>query len=205
MRSSVFVLLFVAALPAFVVTACGDKKIPDVVDAGAPAPSGDLDSGSTTRDAAPAYSVAMPDRPVPKSAPTVGIYAPLETQQKAISYMAAMAAPHPDDPFVDDDYVKSFAAKMKPIITSMDKGSASDKQKLEGTNIIGGGRRVDLLFALGCEAETPAHAVGGAGITLGTLHDHGVLVVACHDSRAQCLQSTRDPTDILCTVAPRHK
>jgi hypothetical protein len=188
MRSSVLVLLFVAAIPASIVIACDDKKIPDSVDTGA------IDA-----------SFPMPDRPVPKSSPTVGIYAPLETQQKAISYMAAMAAPHPDDPFVDDDYVKSFAAKMKPIITGMDKGSASDKQKLERVDIIGGGRRVDLLFALGCEAETPEHAVGGAGITLGTLHDHGVLVVACHDARAQCLQSTRDTTDILCTVAPRHK
>lgn len=204
MRSALKILIVSALAPMVIVVACDDKKIPDVIDTGAPVASAVLDAGST-QDAAIAYSVAMPDRPVPKSAPTVGIYAPLETQQKAISYMAAMAAPHPDDPFVDDDYVKSFAAKMKPIITGMDKGSASEKQKLEGTNIIGGGRRIDLLFALGCEAETPAHAVGGAGITLGTLHDHGVLVVACHDARAQCLQSTRDTTDILCTVAPRHK
>jgi hypothetical protein len=205
MRSSVLVLLFVAAVPASIVIACDDKKIPDVLDTGAPVASSDLDAGNATRDAAIDASFPMPDRPVPKSSPTVGIYAPLETQQKAISYMAAMAAPHPDDPFVDDDYVKSFAAKMKPIITGMDKGSAGDKQKLERVDVIGGGRRVDLLFALGCEAETPAHAVGGAGITLGTLHDHGVLVVACHDARAQCLQSTRDTTDVLCTVAPRHK
>ncbi len=203
MRSSVLLLLFVAAVPASIVIACDDKKIPVVVDSGASTSPADLDAGA--RDAAITFDASMPDRPVPKSSPTVGTYAPLETQQKAISYMAAMAAPHPDDPFVDDDYVKSFAAKMKPIIAGMDKGSGADKAKLERVDIIGGGRRVDLLFALGCEAETPGHAVGGAGITLGTLHDHGVLVVACHDARAQCLQSTRDTTDILCTVAPRHK
>jgi hypothetical protein len=203
MRSSVLILLFVAAVPASIVVACDDKKIPDVLDTGAPLAS-NLDAGSA-RDAAITFDASMPERPVPKSSPTVGIYAPLETQQKAISYMAAMAAPHPDDPFVDDDYVKSFAEKMKPVIAGMDKGSGADKAKLERIDIIGGGRRVDLLFALGCEAETPGHAVGGAGITLGTLHDHGVLVVACHDARAQCLQSTRDTTDILCTVAPRHK
>ncbi|MEO7110688.1 MAG: hypothetical protein ABI183_09640 [Polyangiaceae bacterium] len=204
MRSSILVLLFVAAVPASIVIACDDKKNPDVLDTGAPLASS-LDAGNTTRDAAITFDASMPERPVPKSSPTVGIYAPLETQQKAISYMAAMAAPHSDDPFVDDDYVKSFAAKMKPVIASMDKGSGAEKAKLERIDIIGGGRRVDLLFALGCEAETPGHAVGGAGITLSTLHDHGVLVVACHDARAQCLQSTRDTTDILCTVAPRHK
>ena len=204
MRSSLRTLVFVALAPVVIVLACDDKKRPDVVaDAGA---TTDVDAGAA-RDAAVIYdaSFPMPDRPFPKSSPTVGIYAPLETQQKAISYMAAMAAPHPDDPFVDDDYVKSFAVKMKPIIAGMDKGSGGDKARLERVDIIGGGRRVDLLFALGCEAETPGHAVGGAGITLGTLHDHGVLVVACHDARAQCLQSTRDQTDILCTVAPRHK
>jgi len=34
---------------------------------------------------------------------------------------------------------------------------------------------------------------------------HGVLVIRCNDARVQCLQSTRDPEDVLCTTAPRHK
>ena len=59
-------------------------------------------------------------------------------------------------------------------------------------------------LALAWAGPAPAHAVGSTGLTLGTLHDHGVLVVACHDSKAQCLQSTRDTTDILCTQAPKH-
>ena len=40
---------------------------------------------------------------------------------------------------------------------------------------------------------------------LATLAAHGVLVVRCNDARTQCLQSTRDPSDVLCTTAPRHK
>ncbi|MGH7285703.1 MAG: hypothetical protein ACRELY_29645 [Polyangiaceae bacterium] len=192
------VVLGVIALAPFAFAACDNPK-----------PLAPFDSGTTVtttsavRDAA-AASYPMPDRPVPKESPTVGIYAPLEVQQKAITYMAAMAAPHPDDPFVDDDFVKSFADKMKPIVTSMDRGSASEKAKEEKVDVIGGGRRIDLTFALGCEAETPAHAVGSLGIGLNVPHDHGILVVACHDARAQCLQSTRDSTDILCTQAPRH-
>lgn len=190
------------ALVVVLLTACDDSKSVAPLDSGVTTIAATA-TPSAARDAA-AATVQMPDRPVPKSSPTVGIYAPLEVQQKAISYMAAMAAPHPDDPFVDDDYVKSFADKMKPIITSMDKASAADKAKLDKVDVIGGGRRIDFTFALGCEAETPFHAVGGAGVTLTTLHDHGILVVACHDAKAQCLQSTRDTTDILCTQAPRH-
>ena len=30
-------------------------------------------------------------------------------------------------------------------------------------------------------------------------------VIRCNDARIQCLQSTRDPDDVLCTTAPRHK
>lgn len=192
-------LLGVFAFGPFASIACDNPK-PIV-----PFDSGTATTATTTaaRDAA-AASYPMPDRPVPKESPTVGIYAPLEVQQKAISYMAAMAAPHPDDPYVDNDFVKSFSDRMKPIVTSMDRGSASEKAKEEKVDVIGGGRRIDLTFALGCEAETPAHAIGGLGMTVTTLHDHGILVVACHDSRAQCLQSTRDSTDILCTQAPKH-
>jgi len=204
MHAAVRLLLVSALFPAGIVGACDEHTATDVVlDSGSTVMG--TDGGSIVRDAASTFDASMPERPVPRSSPTVGIYSPLETQQKAISYMAAMAAPHADDPFVDDDYVKALAVKMKSIVAGMDKGPVVDRARLERVDIIGGGRRIDLLFALGCEAETPAHAVGGAGITLETLHDHGVLVVACHDARAQCLQSTRDPTDILCTVAPRHK
>src|SRR5437763_993328 len=66
-------------------------------------------------------------------------------------------------------------------------------------------RKFDLFLASECSAETPAHAVQNAGSPLATLLGRGVLVVRCNDARVQCLQSTRDATDVLCTTAPRHR
>ena len=61
-------------------------------------------------------------------------------------------------------------------------------------------------MSAGCSAETPTRAVvQRAGVAHAQLLSHGVLVVRCNDSHAQCLQSTRDPSDVLCTTAPRHK
>ena len=47
--------------------------------------------------------------------------------------------------------------------------------------------------------------VNGAGVQLNTLVQHGVLVIKCNDTKVQCLQSTRDPDDVLCTTGIRHK
>ena len=56
------------------------------------------------------------------------------------------------------------------------------------------------------EITVPSRAiVTRAGLPLSTLYAHGVLVVRCNDAHVQCLQSTRDPTDVLCTTAPRHR
>jgi hypothetical protein len=58
----------------------------------------------------------------------------------------------------------------------------------------------------GCDPETPTRAVeNGAGIQLTTLVQNGVLVIKCNDTKVQCLQSTRDPEDVLCTTGIRHK
>jgi hypothetical protein len=58
----------------------------------------------------------------------------------------------------------------------------------------------------GCDAKTPLHAVvSRAGIPFATLASHGVFVVRCNDARWQCLQSTRDPDDVLCATGIRHK
>jgi hypothetical protein len=130
---------------------------------------------------------------------------PAETQMKAIAYMAAMGAPRPDDANAEPDYAASLAEKLRPIVRSLDKGSDADKEKLDRVEVTGSGRKIDLLMAAGCDAETPARAiVNRAGVPLSALLAHGVLVVRCNDARAQCLQSTRDPGDILCTTAPRH-
>jgi hypothetical protein len=131
---------------------------------------------------------------------------PAEVQMQAIAYMAAMSTPHPDDANADPDYAKALADKLGPIVRAMDKGSAEDKERLDRVDVVGNGRKIDLLMAAGCDAEAPTRAVQGrAGVTLTALLAHGVLVVRCNDARVQCLQSTRDPTDVLCTTAPRHK
>jgi hypothetical protein len=129
-----------------------------------------------------------------------------ETQMKAIAYMAAMGEAHPDDPNADPDYAASLASMLKPIVLGLDKGAAEDKARLDRVEVVANGRKIDLLMAGGCGAETPMRAVVTRGGTpLATLAAHGVLVVRCNDAHTQCLQSTRDPTDVLCTTAPRHR
>ncbi len=125
---------------------------------------------------------------------------------KAIAYMTAMGEPRFDDPNSDPTWAAEFAEKLRPITRGLDKGPADEKEKLDRVEVIGGGRRIDLMMAGGCDAETPSRAVvTRAGQPLATLLSHGVLVVRCNDARVQCLQSTRDPSDILCTTAPRHR
>ncbi|MBK8216152.1 MAG: hypothetical protein IPK71_20675 [Myxococcales bacterium] len=153
---------------------------------------------------ADAQAAPMPERPVPKTSPTVGAGMPQEVQMKAIAYMAAMRAPHPDDAPVDDPFVKDLQRKLGPIVLSMDSGP--EKGRLNRVELVGAGRQIDLLMSAGCSAETPTRAVvQRAGVAHAQLLSHGVLVVRCNDSHAQCLQSTRDPSDVLCTTAPRHK
>jgi hypothetical protein len=134
----------------------------------------------------------------------VGSGMSIEVQQKAISYMVAMRAPHLDDAAADPTYAGDLVDKLKPIVLSMDSGA--DKARLNRVEMVANGRQIDLLMAGGCDEKTPLRAVvSRAGVPFATLVSHGVLVVRCNDSRVQCLQSTRDPDDVLCTTAPRHK
>lgn len=163
---------------------------------------------ATTRqaDAAPkpAATIAMPERPVPRPQTMVGSGMSIEIQQKAIAYMVAMRAPHPDDVAADPTYASDLAAKLRPITLSMDTGA--DKARMNRVDVVASGRQLDLLMAGGCDERAPQRAVvNRAGVPLATLVSHGVLVVRCNDARVQCLQSTRDPEDVLCTTAPRHK
>src|SRR5439155_13647311 len=164
-------------------------------------------SSDAATGAAPSSSDAgMPPRPVPKTSPTVGSGMPMETQMQAIAYMAAMAQPRFDDPQPDATYAQSLATQLKSIAMSLDHGSAEEKAKLNRVEVAAGGRKIDVLLANGCDAETPRRAVVTRATTpLSTLFGHGILVVRCNDAHVECLQSTRDPTDVLCTTAPRHK
>ena len=157
-------------------------------------------------DAAPAppASVAMPERPIPKGQTMVGMGAPEEVQMKAITYMAAMRSPHPGDANADPTYAADLQTKLKPIILGLDKGP--DKAKWNRVDVVANGREINLLMSQGCDPETPKRAVvNGAGIQLATLVQHGVLVIKCNDTKVQCLQSTRDAEDVLCTTGIRHK
>jgi hypothetical protein len=170
-------------------------------DAGAPSnAAGDAGAPSD----ASTWDGAMPPRPIPKPALTVGSGMDPEIQMKAIAYMAAMEQPRFDDANADPDYAGKLAEQLKPILLSFDKGTPEEKMRLNRVLVVGSGRRIDLLMADGCDARAPQLTAQRAGASFMTLMSHGVLVLRCNDARVQCLQSTRDPTDILCTTAPRH-
>jgi hypothetical protein len=127
----------------------------------------------------------MPPRPVPTTSPTVRITMPIDVQLQAIQYMAAMGAPQPDDAPADSAYAQSIASSL----------SAVGK-----TEIGSGGRRIEIQLAKGCDATLPKQAIAQhTGASLTALLAHGVLVVRCADHELQCLQSTRDADDVLCT------
>jgi hypothetical protein len=171
----------------------------------AAAPAAGADGGAAMDDAGSKPPViAMPERPVPRPQTMVGSGMPIETQQKAIAYMVAMRAPHLDDVPADPTYAADLVTKLKPIVLSMDSGA--DKARMDRIDVVANGRQIDLLMAGGCDEKTPQRAVvSRAGVALATLVSHGVLVIRCNDVKVQCLQSTRDPDDVLCTTAPRHK
>ena len=200
-------LACVAPLILLASGACDNKQ--DAAGAASGAGSGAAAaSGSATAvvDAAvkPAATVPMPERPVPRPQTMVSSGMSIEIQQKAIGYMVAMRAPHPDDVAADPAYASDLVAKLKPIALSMDTGA--DKARLNRVEVVANGRQIDILMATGCDEHAPQRAiVNRAGLPLSTLVAHGVLVVRCNDARIQCLQSTRDPEDVLCTTAPRHK
>ena len=214
MRRTIPVSLIARLALVALIAACDQPSAsppPDAAPATRAAPSAPLDATSPTSSPSPAPAPAstwdgsMPPRPVPRTSPTVGSGMPAEVQMEAIAYMTAMGEPRFDDPNADPQWAGDFAEKLRPITRGLDKGPADEKEKLDRVEVIGGGRKLDMMMAGGCDAETPSRAiVTRAGLSLSTLLAHGVLVVRCNDARVQCLQSTRDPTDVLCTTAPRH-
>jgi hypothetical protein len=110
---------------------------------------------------------------------------PVDVQLQAIQYMVAMKAPQPSDAAADPTYAKEIA----------DRLSAVGK-----TDVISSGRVIDITLPKGCDATLPKEAIARhTSASLTALLAHGVLVVSCKDRELQCLQSTRDADDILCT------
>ncbi len=128
---------------------------------------------------------SMPPRPVPTTSPTVRITMPIDVQLQAIQYMAAMQAPQPNDAPADPAFAQTIADALRP---------------LGKPDVISSGRRIDVQMAKGCDATLPKQAIARrTSATLTTLLAHGVLVIRCADHELQCLQSTRDADDVLCT------
>lgn len=154
---------------------------------------------SVAAKAADGGAHVMPERPVPRESPTVRANMSPEIQMKAITYMAAMRAPGPDDPPADEAYAEEVRKKLDGIVLGADHGG-----KHRPSEVVGGGRQIDLFMNAGCDDKTGARVVSQGGYTLSTLRTRGIFVVRCNGSQVQCLQSTRDPGDVLCTTAPRH-
>lgn len=201
-----------ALLPLLAALGCtDDKPSTEARDAGHgslhvdPATADAALAAAATADAGPADAgdaVPMPERPVPRDTPVVSMTMSEEVQMKAIQYMIAMRAPRPVDPAVDEAYVADVVKKLKGASLAVDRGAG--KASMNRTEAVASGRQIDLLMADGCTPETPKKiAVQRAGIPLSILHAHGVLALRCNDKKLQCLQSTRDPGDVLCTSAPR--
>jgi hypothetical protein len=99
--------------------------------------------------------------------------------------MAAMQAPQPSDAPADAQYAQSIAAALGAL------GKAE---------VASGGRRIDVTMPKGCDATLPKQAIAQhTSASLLTLLSRGVLVIRCTDREVQCLQSTRDADDVLCT------
>jgi hypothetical protein len=183
----------VAAVFALAALAACDQSGPlATLDAGSPWPGAGPAPSAGPAPAAAASAApprdagrVMPTRPVPTSSPTVRITMPMDVQLQAIQYMAAMQAPQPNDAPADPAFAQTIAEGLRP---------------LGKPDVISSGRLIDLHMAKGCDATLPKEAIARhTSATLTTLLAHGVLVIRCADHEVQCLQSTRDADDVLCT------
>jgi hypothetical protein len=149
------------------------------------APSASAGSSASSDSATNVGGRTMPPRPVPTTSPTVRVTMPIEVQLQAIQYMQAMQAPQPSDAPADPAYAKQIADALTPV---------------GKTDVVSSGRRIDIALAKGCDASWPREAIARhTGASLTAMLAHGVLVVRCADHEVQCLQSTRDADDVLCT------
>jgi hypothetical protein len=151
--------------------------------------------------ATPSAPRQRPPRPLPpgKWGP-VQPSDPLEVQQKTLAYTYAMATPDPGDGPVDKGFLEAFRAKLEQAVRVMDP-SGGDRISV---NAAQGDRRMEVEMSTGCNERTPFNlAVQRAGMPLTTLAQSGIFVVQCHDSKWKCVQSTREPDDVICVAAPR--
>jgi hypothetical protein len=96
-----------------------------------------------------------------------------------------MQAPQPGDAPADPTFAKSIADSLRGV---------------GKPDVVSSGRRIDIQLDKGCDATLPRESIARhTAASLTTLLAHGVLVIRCYDRSLQCLQSTRDAEDVLCT------
>jgi hypothetical protein len=118
----------------------------------------------------------------------------------AINYTLAMVTPRGNDPLtVEGAYVEDLLKKLDGAVRGIDKG----KTGANPVHADKGNRKIEVEMGHGCADYVPSQLLKRASTTLKAAYDAGVLVVACHDDRWECHQSTRDPNDVLCHAAPR--
>jgi hypothetical protein len=202
MRAALCVSLSLAAIS---LAACDDPKTPagsssaTVTATAAPAATATAAPSATAppRPAAP----PMPPRPVPiGSSGPIQPSAPAEKQMMAIAYTLAMVAPRGNDALtVDKAYLDETLKKIAGAIAGLDKG----KTPPNPVHADKGNRKIAVEMGKGCIDRVPGLLLTRSGTSLKAAYDAGVLVIACHDDKWECHQSTRDPKDVLCHAAPR--
>ena len=118
----------------------------------------------------------------------------------AIAYTLAMLTPRGTDPLtVEKAYLDETLKKVEGAIAGLDKG----KTPPNPVRADKGNRKIAVEIGKGCTDRVPALLLQRSGTSLKAAHEAGVLVIACHDDKWECHQSTRDPADVLCHAAPR--
>jgi hypothetical protein len=186
--------------------ACDDKPAP-VAAPSASATAAKAAPSATEAPTATASAVRppappMPPRPVPiGSSGPIQPTAPADQQMMAIAYTLAMVTPRGNDPLtVDKAYLDETLKKVEGAIAGLDKG----KTPPNPVRADKGQRKIAVEMGKGCTDRVPALLLSRSSTSLKAAYEAGVLVVACHDDKWECHQSTRDPADVLCHAAPRH-
>ncbi len=119
---------------------------------------------------------------------------------QAIAYTFALLTPRGNDPLtVEQGYLDDVLKKLEVAVRGIDKGNPPPNP-VKTSN---GNRKISVDMGHGCADYVPSQLLKRASTTLKAAYDAGVLVIACHDDKWECHQSTRDPKDVLCHAAPK--
>lgn len=206
MRAASLLLL----VPVLVFCACDDPKPSgaSATTATAASPTSSVTAAPTAAPSAKPTATAaasgppLPPRPVPMgSSGPIQPSDPAEKQMMAIAYTLAMVQPRGNDPLtVDSNYLGEVTKKLESAVRTADKGK-TPPNPIKTTR---GNRKIEMEMGKGCTDRVPSMMIQRAGSSVKAAYEAGVLVIACHDDKWECHQSTRDPGDVLCHAAPRH-